>query len=248
MNTKNKHKKYVVAVTVTATLIIAILMTSFAIYVGDYYHADVAAIEAFTSSSTVDYTIINDNAIVFEPKDATMGLIFYPGGKVEHTAYIPLMQSCAEQDILCIIVKMPFNLAVFDINAADEIQEQYPQIEEWYIGGHSLGGSMAASYLSNHKEEYKGLILLGSYSTENFSDTSLNILSIYGSEDRILNREKYESNKTNLPKDFTEIIISGGCHAYFGMYGKQKGDGNPKITYNEQIAMAAHAITNFILK
>lgn len=247
MNMKNKHKKHVVAITVTATIIIAILMTSFAIYVNDYYHADMDAITTFVSTRDIDYKTFNDNTIVFEPDNATKGFIFYPGGKVEYTAYIPLMQSCAEQDILCVLVEMPFNLAVFDINAADGIQEKYPQIEEWYIGGHSLGGSMAASYLSKHKNEYEGLILLGSYSTENFSDTTLKAISIYGSEDGVLNREKYVENKSNLPNDFTEIIISGGCHAYFGMYGKQKGDGNPKITYNEQIAMTAHAITNFIL-
>ncbi len=82
------------------------------------------------------------------------GLIFYPGGKVEYTAYQPLMAACAERDILCVLVEMPFNLAVFDINAADGIQEQYPEVGHWYIGGHSLGGSMAASYLSKHTEKF----------------------------------------------------------------------------------------------
>ena len=156
------------------------------------------------------------------------------------------MQSCAEQGVLCILVKMPFNLAIFDINAADGIQEQYHQIEDWYIGGHSLGGSMAASYLSKHKNEYEGLILLGSYSTENFSNTNLTVLSIYGSEDGVLNREKYIKYKTNLPSNLTEIVINGGCHAYFGMYGEQHGDGISKIKPEEQIIMTAHAIANVI--
>ena len=138
---------------------------------------------------------------------------------------------------------MPFNLAVFDINASDGIQELYPQIEDWYIGGHSLGGSMAASYLAKHKHEYRGLILLGSYSTENFSDTNLNILSIYGSEDMVMNRAKYDKNKSNLPNNFTEVVIDGGCHAYFGMYGSQDGDGIPAITVQEQIELTVEAIT-----
>ena len=56
---------------------------------------------------------------------------------------------------------MPFNLSVFDINAAKGIQEQYPEIEKLYIGSHSLGGSMVASYLADHAGEYEGLILLG---------------------------------------------------------------------------------------
>lgn len=141
---------------------------------------------------------------------------------------------------------MPFNLAVFDINAAEGIQEQYPEIENWYIGGHSLGGSMAAAYLAEHSNDFDGLILLGSYSTADLSDTDLGILSIYGSEDQVLNREKYETNKTNLPADFSEIVIEGGCHAYFGMYGVQDGDGTPGITNEEQINLTADAIVSMV--
>ncbi|MBQ3601265.1 MAG: alpha/beta hydrolase, partial [Lachnospiraceae bacterium] len=112
--------------------------------------------------------------------------MFYPGGKVEYTAYLPLMNSLAEEGILCVLLKMPFNLAVLDMNAADGIQEQFPEIENWYIGGHSLGGAMAASYLETHANDYQGLILLGSYSTADLSTTELEVLSIYGSEDTVL--------------------------------------------------------------
>lgn len=245
---ENKNKRKIFIITTSIVLLLAILIAACAIYVNDYYHADMDAIKDFVSASDVDYRTLEDNTIVFEPDGATKGFIFYPGGKVEYTAYLPLMQSCAEQGILCVIIEMPFNLAVFDINAADGIQEQYPQIEEWYIGGHSLGGSMAASYLAKHVKSYEGLILLGAYSTADLSNTNLNVLSIYGSEDMVMNREKYNKNKANLPTNFTEIIISGGCHAYFGMYGEQKGDGNPKITHNEQITMTTHAIANLINK
>ena len=240
---ENKHKRKIFIITTSIVLLFAILIAACAIYVNDYYHADTDAIEAFVSTSDVDYRTLEDNTIVFEPTGATKGLIFYPGGKVEYASYIPLMQSCAEQGILCVLVEMPFNLAVFDINASDGIQELYPQIEDWYIGGHSLGGSMAASYLAKHKHEYRGLILLGSYSTENFSDTNLNILSIYGSEDMVMNRAKYDKNKSNLPNNFTEVVIDGGCHAYFGMYGSQDGDGIPAITVQEQIELTVEAIT-----
>ena len=157
------------------------------------------------------------------------------------------MQACAEKGILCIIVEMPFHLAVFDINAANGIQEEYPQIEHWYMGGHSLGGSMAASYLAKHPDEYEGLILLGSYSTADLSDNELEVLSIYGSEDQVLNREKYNDNIGNLPKEFTEIVIEGGCHAYFGMYGAQDGDGTPSISNSQQILQTAAYIAQMIL-
>ena len=101
---------------------------------------------------------------------------------------------------------------------------------------------MAASYLADHVDEYEGLILLGSYSTADLSDTDLDVLSIYGSEDKVLNREKYDENKSNLPDDFSEVVIEGGCHAYFGMYGAQDGDGTPTISNHEQIRLTVESI------
>ena len=133
-----------------------------------------------------------------------------------------------------------------DINAADGIQERYPEIQRWFIGGHSLGGAMAASYLAENAAEYEGLILLGAYSAADLSGTDLKILSIYGSEDRVLDRQAYQENLTNLPADFTEVILEGGCHAYFGMYGPQEGDGVPTVSPEVQISQTVNAISEWI--
>ena len=156
------------------------------------------------------------------------------------------MQALAEEGVLCVLTEMPFRLAVLDINAADGVQAMYPEVEKWYIGGHSLGGSMAASYLGAHSDEFDGLILLGSYSTEDLSDKSLKVLSVYGSEDGVLNREKYRANLKNLPDDYREVVIEGGCHAYFGMYGAQDGDGMPSLTAQEQTRITAEEILKTI--
>ena len=243
---KGKIKQKIYIITISVVLVLAIIVGACAIYLGDYYRADMNAIEVFASTSDVEYRMLDDDSIVFEPDRATKGLVFYPGGKVEYTAYLPLMQVCAENGILCVLLEMPFNLAVFDVNAADDIQEQYTEIEDWYIGGHSLGGSMAASYLADNAEDYEGLILLGSYSTADLSGTELDVLSVFGSEDKVMNREKYDENKSNIPDDFTEIVIDGGCHAYFGMYGPQDGDGTPTITNKEQIYMTVEHIVKIM--
>ena len=229
----------------SVVLALALIVGACALYLGDYYRADHDAIGAFLPQGAA-WKEEPDGTVVFKPEGATKGLIFYPGGKVEHTAYIPLMQACAEKGILCVLVEMPFNLAVFDINAADDIQKEYPEIESWYIGGHSLGGSMAASYLAEHAQDYDGLILLGSYSTADLSVSDLTVLSVFGSEDRVMNREKYEENKSNLPDDFIECVIDGGCHAYFGMYGAQDGDGTPLITNEEQIRLTVENIVRIM--
>ena len=237
---KNKRKILIISISIVASL--AIIFGACAIYLGDYYRADEGAIAVFAPEDNVSVSTIDGGSVVFEPQNAMVGFIFYPGGKVEANAYQPLMAELAREGVLCVLVEMPFNLAVFDINAADGIQEQYPEIKDWYIGGHSLGGSMAASYLADHVDEYEGLILLGSYSTADLSDADLDVLSIYGSEDKVLNREKYDENKSNLPGGFCEVVIEGGCHAYFGMYGAQDGDGTPTISNHEQIRLTVESI------
>lgn len=227
---------------------VLIILLACGIYLNDYYHADTEAIETLIEQNEIEVQMDEQGNLLFYPHTAHAGFIFYPGGKVEYTAYGPLMKSLASKGILCVLVEMPFHLAVFDVNAADGIQEQYPQIEKWYIGGHSLGGSMAASYLEKNADQFDGLILLASYSTADLSKTELQVFSVYGSEDQVLNLEKYESNKENLPSDFDELLLDGGCHAYFGAYGAQKGDGKPEITNIEQIRMTTDAIAEFVLK
>lgn len=237
---KSKQKKIVVIASIV--FVIAIMTVVCAVYLSDYYRTDYQSVQEFSSGNQITIHTLEDGTMIFEPNAPTKGLIFYPGGKVEYTAYQPLMEACAEQGIFCVLIEMPCNLSVLDVNAADGIQELYPEIESWYIGGHSLGGAMAASYLANHEDEYEGLVLLGAYSAKDLSDTKLDVLSIYGSEDKVLNREKYEDNKCNLPENFIELVIDGGCHSYFGMYGMQDGDGIPEITNEEQIYITARQI------
>lgn len=242
-----KKRKIIAAVSVIA--VIALLFGACAAYLGDYYHAITPAVEAFGSQDgeplPVITTLDGGNIACAPQGTTTKGLIFYPGGKVEYTAYLPLMESLAKKGIMCVLVKMPFNLAVFDVNAADGIREQFPEITDWYIGGHSLGGSMAASYLSKHPNDFKGLLLLASYSTADLSSENIKTLSVYGSEDKVLNREKYEQYRGNLP-ELTEFVIDGGCHAYFGMYGEQDGDGTPAIDNVQQINLTANAVSEWV--
>ena len=141
---------------------------------------------------------------------------------------------------------MPQNLALFGINKGVDAVKYFPEVEDWYIGGHSLGGSMAAYCASGNEDIFKGVVLLGAYSTTDISDKE--VLCVYGSEDSVMKLKKYNKNKDNLPNDFTEFVILGGNHAYFGMYGEQKKDGTATITNAEQINQTADAITKFILE
>ena len=234
---------------ITLSIIIVLILSlvgGTVYYINDYYHAEETAVSLITTPKENVVVTEENGVFTFKPQNATKGIIFYPGGKVEAKAYAPLMDALAEEGVLSILVTMPGNLAVLDMNAAEGICEQYPEIESWYMAGHSLGGSMAASYIAENSQEFDGIILLASYSTADLSDSYLEVLSIYGSNDGVLNMEKYSEHKPNLPSDFEEFIIDGGCHAYFGAYGEQEGDKKATITRDEQIKITVDEITKFI--
>jgi len=234
-----RNRKIIVCLLLGVVLLIG---TGVGIYLSDGYCADGAALETMAQTSETVKKYRDGNALFFVPEEPVAGMIFYPGGKVQCEAYAPLMQACAQKGILCALVRMPGNLAVLNPNAADGIREKYPEVTSWYIGGHSLGGAMAASYVSKHAEKFDGLILLAAYSTADLSKSGLRVVSVYGSEDGVLSRDKYAKYKANLPEDFEEHELSGGCHAYFGSYGPQDGDGVPRISNEEQIARTAEII------
>ena len=245
---KNKKLK----IFITSLLCFAVICcTGFGIYVSDYYRANDTALEATFSDNDVTVIEKNGDYMVFTPEKPKCGLVFYPGGKVEYTAYAPLMKALAREGFFCVLVKMPFNLAVFDMGAAEDIIAEYTNIDEWYVGGHSLGGAMAASYASKNADKLEGLILLGSYSTNDLSDSGLTVFSVIGSEDNITfdDTEEVEKYGDNLPAvDMYYYTIEGGCHAYFGSYGEQEDDGKPTITPEEQVKQTVEFIVDNLQK
>lgn len=229
--------------------LVVVIGVAFFVYVGQYYHTDEAALNLVTENTQLTSYYEDDN-LYLAPKNQTVktGIIFYPGAKVEYTAYAPLMADLAEEGYLTCIVKMPYNLAIFDMDAAEQVMAAHKEIEHWYIAGHSLGGAMAANYIGSNEvdDKVEGLILLASYSTVDLSYTDLGVLSIYGSEDKVLNRESLEEGRAYMPTDYEEICIEGGNHAYYGNYGEQKGDGIATISREAQQQQAKELITHFL--
>ena len=235
-------KKVIKRITAVVTVLCLLCAGLFYLYVNDYYHADEKVQEYMASDDRVT-VLQEDGWISFETALADTGIIFYPGAKVEAISYAPLMRGLAEKGINAFLVQMPFNLAFFRISSADRII--HDGLSHWYLCGHSLGGSMAASYVEG-KEDIDGLILLASYSANDLSDTDLSVLSVYGSEDGVLNMQKYEENRVKLPEDTVEIIISGGNHAGFAYYGPQENDHPSLISADEQISDTIKEIADFI--
>lgn len=234
---KKISKKKLVLDIITVVVIAGI--TGAAAYINDYYHSQ-GVEETLASSDTVKVEEIKEGYF-FDGKGEEEALIFYPGGKVEFTAYAPMLHGLAEQGIDCFLVKMPANLAVFGKDKADKMIEDY-NYHQWYMAGHSLGGAMAASYASEHLEDISGLVLLGAYASEDISKANFPVLILYGSEDKIMNRENFQKYRSNLPENTTILELQGGNHGNFGNYGHQEGDGKASISSEEQQSLVIKSI------
>jgi len=185
----------------------------------------------------------NGNFIVFIPTSNTpiTGFILYPGGHVDSRSYAPISQEIASRGYMVSIVKMPLSLAVFGIDKADNVITAYPDMRYWVIGGHSLGGSMAASYAKKHTFKVQGVAFWASYpvTSDDLSSTDLKGLSVYGSNDQVLNMDTYNQTLPLLPYGTIMEVIDGGNHAQFGNYGPQPGDGTATISSADQQLQAA---------
>ncbi|MEI6602281.1 MAG: alpha/beta hydrolase [Clostridia bacterium] len=231
---------------IVIAVILVLCVAGFFIYTQDYYHATqpLATVIAADTAVTVQQ---GDNTITFLPKTkpVSAGFIFYPGGKVEDTAYAQLMLLLAKKGFACVLVKMPFNLAVFDINAADRVMANNPNIKTWIIGGHSLGGSMACAYAAGNAAKLKGIVLLAAYTANDLSKTSLRALSIIGTSDGVVKRDTFDKSIPLMPNDTKYFEISGGNHGQFGDYGPQAGDNAAAISRQEQQSITVNAIADY---
>ena len=218
----------------TALLVLAILAGVFFWYVSDYYRAEDAALEVMAQGSGIS---AQGNLTILSPSYPTdAAIIFYPGAKVEAEAYLPLLDQIRQTGVTCILVHMPFHMAIFNADAAEEVIAQFHEFQHWYIAGHSMGGAMASQFASEHPDLLDGLILMGAYIYGDYPGEDT--LTIYGS----LN----QSVEDHI--DYTENIveIEGGNHAQFGNYGPQKGDLPATISAEEQQAQTVEAIEAFL--
>lgn len=227
----HKTRKWKFRLLVPTFAIIQLILFASLLWASFYYPADSAALAAMESDPQVTVSKTATGWLFDGPSDSDL-LIFYPGAKVEETAYAPLLHQLAADTMDVFLVKMPFRLAFLDNDRGASIAKQ-TGYEHYYYGGHSLGGAMAADYVAGNESAADGLLLLAAYPVRELpADTD--VLLIYGSEDCVLNMSKVEAAKSLVPGNYREFKIEGGNHAQFGNYGKQKGDGEALLSVEEQ--------------
>lgn len=228
-----------------AALVLGTLVTVMALVYLRPLTADGVAVDATASvagdpTSSIDLVTVEESmsSIRFLPAEPKgTGLIFYPGAKVDPRAYSRLLRPLAEAGYTVVVVKFPYNLAVFGINAADDWNGERDDVDRWIVGGHSLGGAMAASYAIDTRGELAGLLLWAAYPAPGISGTEgfdgLDVTSIYGTEDQLATVADIEGSRSQLPADTTFVAVEGGIHAFFGDYGSQSGDGTATISRDD---------------
>ncbi len=229
------------------TLALFVVGAAFVVWASDESAATGTALDAMNSDSQV-FVSAERGWLVFQPAGVARpetGFIFYPGGKVDYRAYAPVLKLIAAQGYFVVVMPVPLNLAFFDVNAAARIEAAYPEIQNWFVGGHSLGGVAASSYAATHPG-IKGVVFWASYpADDSLKINGTKVISIYGTNDGLAGGGKIEESKSLLPADAEFIAIEGGNHAQFGSYGPQAGDSAATISPEEQWTQVTDATAGF---
>lgn len=212
------------------------------------YQPDQAAHAAMQGGEGITVMDTNDWIVFQGGESREPGLILYPGALVKPESYAPIARALAGSGYQVFVARMPLNLAVSDMQRATQVLKAYPH-KTFVIGGHSLGGAMAAQYASNHFDRIRGVFLLGAYPNKqgDLTQVDLPVLSLLGSRDGVIDLKKYEESKQFLPERTVYMSIEGGNHAQFGSYGAQEHDQPAAITPQEQWQQTVAAIKDWLL-
>ena len=167
---------------------------------------------------TVEYNdYLTQTPAAAKPKT---GIIFYPGAYCDVRGYTPVWKEVAAQGYLVVTPKMPFDFSIFSPNAADEVRAAHPEIEQWIIAGHSMGGAMAGVYADNNIDNLAGIIVFDSYppSSNSLADANLPILLFERARADGSRSQKFIDNASLYPQSAELTLIPGAQHMYYGSF------------------------------
>lgn len=209
---------------------------------------------ALAAMDSDDQVTVTQSAsqVVMTPigESSPTGVFFQPGARVDARAYAAVLRPLAESGHTVVIAKQPLGIAFLSINAFEHAQSEFPDITRWVVGGHSLGGTVAAIEANDHGADASspavGLLLYASYPASNMSASLRSqVLSISGTNDGLATPAKIQASAADLPADARFEAIEGAVHSYFGDYGTQPGDGTPTISHDAARDQISHSSVGF---
>lgn len=212
------------------------------------YSAVEPALAAMSSDATVDI-VETPTEIVMTPRDgSSTGLLFQPGALVDPRAYAAVLRPVAEAGHPVVIVKQPLGIAFLAAGAIDGAARANPEVEGWVVGGHSLGGTVAAMTAAGAAADdaVAGLLLFASYPAGDISSATIAVESISGTRDGLSTPAKIDASRADLPEDTLFTVIDGASYAQFGDYGAQVGDGTPTISHDDARRQISDASVAFL--
>lgn len=247
---KKKHgfRNFLAILLILIAVAIVVVVLMLKSKVSEVYEADQEAYNYLAhprSGISVDNTFPDET--VFVPNGGNRGgVIIYPGDGISEDAYLPLAEKIAEKGVVCIVVQMPNKISILGADKADKARSHWPDVKRWIVVGHAEGANAAEEHVLKRKTAYAGIVLLGARMTRDFSESDIKVLQILATEDKICSPEYAQKTSVPNPKYIITDLIQGGCHSYFGMYGMQKGDGKPTISWEEQMNEVVDEIDKFI--
>lgn len=192
--------------------------------------------------------VVQDEDVLLLPQQVAprTGIIFYPGGKVQPQAYAPLLRPLAREGYLVVVPVMRQDLAILSKDRAMDVREMYPEIEQWVLAGHSLGGTVATGHALD-EGDYAAVLLLAAYPTQRrYPEDGPPTLLLFGTEDGLVTADDRLRAQRLLPPRSDLQLIAGANHAQFGAYGAQAEDGIATILPTEQWRISQEAMLDFL--
>ncbi|HSW81275.1 MAG TPA: alpha/beta hydrolase [Candidatus Saccharimonas sp.] len=238
-----KRKKLALRLGIT---VVALAVVGYVMWLVTPQSAQGVPLAAAKTIATVAYSD-QSQAIVLTPSiPATKALLFYPDARIDSAAYAYKLSAIAEQGVAIVIAKPIAHFALVDLTSVASYKSLLPNITQWFVGGHSLGGVKACQTAGDAQNGFKGLVLFAAYCNNDLSKANIKALSIIGSADQQTTQEQIDQNKLHMPAQTTYQTINGLNHAGFGNYGAQSGDDQMTINDDDARDQIAQFVARFV--
>ena len=238
---RSRSRRVLRGISLGAGLIVLVALAASVVWLRPF-PATAPALAALESDGSVE-VLDEPGWIAFVPRggDASTGLVYSPGARVDVRATAAVLRPLAEAGYLVVALKEPLGIAFTSPNQSASAMAAFDVVDTWAVGGHSLGGVVAASFAATHDDEVGGLLLHASYPSGDMSTADVEVTSVWGSRDGLTTPDKIEASRADLPATTELVEVPGAVHAFFADYGAQPGDGRPTTSRADAQAQIVEA-------